>query len=134
MPGLTKTESLIRDQLKEELRDILNEMNIPTKRKLLTVANLRWLQRNIWFANHKSPQIDRADKIIDSLLSSEVLKKTIKDARSQKVILVLEQFEAQELLKSLRAKSHYNFDLIHPGSVGTVSRVAERLNQLLLRP
>ena len=42
---------------KEELINVLNEMDLPAMRRELSVRNIRWLLRNIRVRNSKHPRI-----------------------------------------------------------------------------
>lgn len=50
-----------------ELRDILNELNVPIERKNLTQHNIKWLHRNIGIQNSTHAHFHRAMKLIIDL-------------------------------------------------------------------
>lgn len=64
-----------REELKEsyeiELKDILNQMDVPEARKDLTYHNLQWLKRNIGIKNNQNKRFYRAMAIIHLLSINE---------------------------------------------------------------
>jgi len=59
-------------ELKDELKQLLDTMDIPRARK--KTLDLRWLGRNIYFQNKDNPNIDRAMQIINELLKPQTKK------------------------------------------------------------
>lgn len=66
---MTPTEKI--ESYRTELSDILNVMNIPSERKILTHHNLMWLKRNIGILNNENSKFHRAVALIYLLLINE---------------------------------------------------------------
>ena len=57
------------DELKEDLKSILVDFEIPNLRKqIFTDANINWLSRNLAFKNVKHPKFEEARMIIRLIL------------------------------------------------------------------
>jgi len=54
--------------LREELRFIIREFDIPAMRRPLNKANLRWMGRNLQIKNGDHRDFDRAKQLIKKLL------------------------------------------------------------------
>jgi hypothetical protein len=55
----------------EELRQILDAMDVPKVRKDLTVfSNLCWLARNLWIRNSEHPEFQKARRLIIEMMRS----------------------------------------------------------------
>lgn len=63
--------SLSKNSAEVELKDILNEMNIPEERKELNQHNLLWLSRNIGIYNASHDKYYRARNLLIFLLKNE---------------------------------------------------------------
>lgn len=61
-----------KTSLEVELKDILNDMQVPIYRKELTIQNLTWLHRNLGIQNNQHSSFDRAMAIIQFLLNPSV--------------------------------------------------------------
>ncbi len=55
---------------KEELINVLNEMDLPAMRRELSVRNIRWLLRNIRVRNSNHPRIAEVFEELKRLLLS----------------------------------------------------------------
>ena len=55
---------------KEELINVLNEMDLPAMRRVLSLRNIRWLLRNIRFRNGNHPRIAEVFEELKRLLLS----------------------------------------------------------------
>ncbi len=51
-----------------ELKKILDTMVVPSKRKELTMDNLRWLKRNLFIQNSAHPEFAVAEQLIVKLI------------------------------------------------------------------
>ena len=61
-----------RLQRKAQVLEILNEMDVPDKRKDLNkIGNLRWLQRNLLIRNGNHPRAEEALVFIEHLIKSK---------------------------------------------------------------
>ena len=61
-----------RLQRKTQVLEILNEMDVPDKRKDLNkIGNLRWLQRNLLIRNGNHPRAEEALVFIRHLIKSK---------------------------------------------------------------
>lgn len=55
---------------KEELINVLNEMDLPAMRRELSVRNIRWLLRNVRVRNNNHPRIAEVFEELKRLLLS----------------------------------------------------------------
>ena len=69
------------------LTSLLNEMDVPIRRKELTTANLAWLQRNLQFRNSNHPRFEMTISIISRLLIAKPVSENAKKAQRVKEIL-----------------------------------------------
>ena len=56
------------EAIKTNLRAILDKMDVPKKRKLLTPQDLRWLARNLYIKNRSHSEFPSAIHFIHTLL------------------------------------------------------------------
>ena len=61
-------DEIERSMLREELRFIIREFDIPAMRRPLNKANLRWMGRNLQIKNSDREEFDRAKKLIKEIL------------------------------------------------------------------
>jgi len=61
-------DAIERSMLREELRFIIREFDIPAMRRPLNKANLRWMGRNLQIKNGDHRDFDRAKQLIKKLL------------------------------------------------------------------
>ena len=61
-------KAIERSMLREELRFIIREFDIPAMRKPLNKANLRWMRRNLQIRNGDHSDFPRAKQLIKKLL------------------------------------------------------------------
>ena len=57
-----------RSMLREELRELLRDFDIPAMRRPLNKANLRWMGRNLQIKNGDHRDFDKAKKLIKEIL------------------------------------------------------------------
>ena len=58
----------------EELVEIMNEMDIPSLRKELTKANVRWLLRNVRVRNNNHPKINEVVAALKTIGKENIKK------------------------------------------------------------
>ena len=61
-------DAIERSMLREELRELLRDFDIPAMRRPLNKANLRWMGRNLQIKNGDHKDFDRAKKLIKEIL------------------------------------------------------------------
>lgn len=61
-------DAIERSMLREELRELLRDFDIPAMRRPLNKANLRWMGRNLQIKNVNHKDFDRAKKLIKEIL------------------------------------------------------------------
>lgn len=61
-------DEIERSMLREELRELLRDFDIPAMRRPLNKANLRWMGRNLQIKNSDHRDFDRAKKLIKEIL------------------------------------------------------------------
>ena len=61
-------DAIERSMLREELRELLRDFDIPAMRRPLNKANLRWMGRNLQIKNSDHRDFDKAKKLIKEIL------------------------------------------------------------------
>ena len=61
-------DEIERSMLREELRELLRDFDIPAMRRPLNKANLRWMGRNLQIKNGGHGDFDKAKKLIKEIL------------------------------------------------------------------
>ena len=61
-------DAIERSMLREELRELLWDFDIPAMRRPLNKANLRWMDRRLQIKNVNHKDFDRAKKLIKEIL------------------------------------------------------------------
>jgi len=57
--------------METQLKELLNNMDVPEKRKELNLQNLRWLGRNLAIQNRNHPDFPMAKQLLATLLTQQ---------------------------------------------------------------